>query len=201
MIAVELDPRLVRELESWFAGTNVEVVAGDFLRYRMPSEPLRVVGNIPYARTAEIVRRVLGHASVVDAHLVVQREAAERFAGAPFGSESLASLTLKPWWHAEVVRQLRPVDFDPPPRVESAVLWLARRSPSLLPVGERGAFEGFLRRAFGRHRTMREVLRALFTREQARRLASDLRIDAGAAPSAVRFEEWLALYRFWRLAG
>jgi hypothetical protein len=46
---------------------------------------------------------------------------------------------------------------------------------------------------------MREVLRALFTREQARRLASDLRIDTRGAPSTVRFEEWLALYRFLRL--
>ena len=164
-----------------------------------PSAPVRVIGNIPYALTADIIRRIVAAPSVVDAHLVVQREAARKFAGTPWASESLLSLSLKPWWHTEIIRSLRRTDFLPPPRVDSVVLWLSRRSPALVQEAERLAYQRFLRRGFGRAGTTRQAMAALFTRRQVRRLAAELRIELDAPPSGTRFEQWLGLYRFWRL--
>lgn len=201
VVAVELDAALAHALCKDFAGSpNVEVEQADILTFAFPREAHRVLGNIPYARTAEIVRRVTSESSVLDAHLVAQREAAERFAGAPSANESLVSLRLKPWWHVEIVRHLRRTDFHPPPRVESAVLWMARRTPPLVAYVERHDYERFLGLTFGRAPTMRAAMAACFTPEQTRRLASDLRLDLSALPSATRFDQWLGLYRFWRLA-
>lgn len=195
VIAVELDPDLARLLEEQRPDANVEVVQGDFTHFMAPRGAFRIVGNIPYARTAEMVRHVLD-LGPVDAHLVVQREAAERFAGAPYAAETVASLRLKPWWHAEIVRRLRATDFEPPPAVESVVLWLARRSPPLVAQEERTAYLAFLERHTGRNRTLRGALGRSLTPAQIARLGADLRLTLDGPPLSASFEQWLGLYRF-----
>lgn len=190
VLAVEADPALAALVRERF-GRAVEVVEGDFRRFVIP-EGARVVANLPFAITSDAVRQITT-SGARDAHLIVQREAAERFAGAPHAPETLMSLLLKPWWHVEVLRPLRRVDFDPPPSVDCAFLWLARRDPPLVRDAE--SYHAFVRRSFGRARTMREALRASFTRPQAERLARDLRLPLDAPPSAATFEQWLALFR------
>ena len=63
---------------------------------------------------------------------MIQREAAERFAGSPCSRETLSSLLLKPWWQIEIVRRFCRTDFDPPPSVDAVALWLARRTRLLV---------------------------------------------------------------------
>lgn len=97
VFAVELDARLARDLAARVGEPNVLVIAGDFLHTPLPEPPYKVVANIPFARTADIVRRLTEAAGPPeDAYLIVQREAAERFAGGPYAGESVTSLLLKP---------------------------------------------------------------------------------------------------------
>jgi 23S rRNA (adenine-N6)-dimethyltransferase len=200
--AIELDARLARELREAVDAPNVEVVRGDFLRTPLPDEPYRVLANIPFARTADIVRRLTdGKRPPEDAYLIVQREAAERYAGGPYADESVTSLSLKPWWHAEIVRRLRRTDFDPPPRVDPVMLWLGRRARPLVADVETRRYRSFVDGAFGRGRSVRSALRRELTAEQIRRLARDLRFELKAPPSALSFDQWLGLFRFASLAG
>lgn len=194
LVAVEVDPALAARLREHFrSAANVEVVTADFLAYELPRDDVVVVGNIPYGQTAAIVRR-LDVARPRAAWLVVQREAAERFAGQPWGVETLQSLALKPWWHIEVRGTLKRSDFEPPPRVDSALLAMHRR-PSPL-VREPRHYRAFLERSFGRGQTVGDGLRQSLTRQQLHRLARDLHFSPDAAPSALTFEQWLAVYRF-----
>ena len=98
MIAVELDAALAADLREQFAAEpRIEVVTADFLRYDLPRTPYKLFGNIPFAVTSAIVRRVTeAEPPPVDAHLIMQREAAEKLAGSPWAPESRRSLTLKP---------------------------------------------------------------------------------------------------------
>ncbi len=203
LIAVELDERLCQALRVRFAGDrHVSIVHEDFLRFSTPPRtPYKVVGNIPYSRTAEIVRRLVRESRPPeDAYLVVQREAAERFAGRPFASETLASLLLKPWWQVEIVRRLRRTDFDPPPSVDSVVLWLARRTRPLVEPSSADTYRAFVEGCFGRSgKTVGRCLRSAFTRHQILRLGRDLRFDPSAPPSGLSFDQWLGLFRFQRV--
>ena len=132
-----------------------------------------------------------------DAWLVVQREAAERFAGGPYSRETLSSLLLKPWWQIEIARRLRRTDFDPPPNVEAVVLWLARRTRPLVDRLQATDYQRFIRTCFGRgDHTIRRCLRSEFTRKQVHRLGRDLRFDPSGPPSTLTFDHWLALFRF-----
>lgn len=204
LVAVELDERLCEALRARFRRVaHVTIVCGDFLRHRLPDSPYKVFGSIPYSRTAAIVRRLADAPSgPEDAYLVVQREAAERFAGGPYGPETLRSLSLKPSWHVEIVRRLRRTDFDPPPSVDSVVLWLGRRVRPLVDPEQQSDYQRFITPAFGRHgRTVDRCLRFAFTRRQIDRLSRDLRFAKSSPPSRLSFDQWLGLFRFWALKG
>jgi len=197
VLAVEVDPRLARDLGEAFAGEPlVDVVEADFLAFDLPREPFVLAGNIPFALTAEIVRKATrGPVLPDDVYFVMQAEAAERFAGAPWAAESLPSLRLKPWWHVEIGMRLPAHDFYPPPSVDAAVLWLSRRARPLVGDRDREAYLRFVEHAFGRGRHLRQALRSEFSRTQLTRLARDLRLDLDAPPSEVDFARWLALFR------
>ena len=202
LIAVEIDERLIAALHTTFqTAPHVELVHRDFLRFDLPDAPYKVFASIPYSRTAAIVRRLL---DVVvppeDAYVVVQLEAAERFAGGPYAPETLWSLRLNPWWQVEIASRMRPADFDPPPRVDSALLWFAGRLRPLVGDSQRSLYHRFIGASFGRRGvTIRQCLRGVFTGRQIHRLARDLRFDLSAPPSGLAFDQWLGLFRYFAL--
>ena len=85
VIAVEKDERLYRLLARRFADRpNVACRHADILTFPLPVTPYHVVSNVPYAITAALMRRLLHATRPPDsAALIVQREAAEKFAGTP----------------------------------------------------------------------------------------------------------------------
>ena len=199
LVAIEIDPVLFLDLEAAFRDVaHVAVVHADFLRHPLPDAAYKVFASIPYARTAAIIRRLVNAPTPpLDTYLVVQREAAERFAGSPCAPESLSSLRLKPWWQVEIVRRLRRTDFDPPPDVDSVVLWLARRTRPLVDQAQRRLYRHFIDASFGRRgNTLRRGLGGTFTGRQIARLALYLHFSAGAPPSSLTFDQWLGLFRF-----
>ena len=199
---MEFDGVLSEALRARFpSDSRVTIVTSDFLRFRLPEVPYKVLGNIPFNRTAAIIRRLVQADSPPrDAYLVVQREAAERFAGSPFSRETLPSLLLKPWWQIEIVRRFRPTDFDPPPGVDAVALWLARRIRPLVDRFQAAEYRRFIRSCFGRDgRSIRRCLRSELTRTQIHRLSRDLGFDPGGPPRDLTFDHWLALFRFWRV--
>ena len=203
LVAVEIDGQLVDDLRAQFGDApHVRVVQCDFLRFDLPERAYKVFGSIPFGRTAEIVRRLVTAASPpVDAYLIVQREAAERFTGAPYAAETLPSLLVKPWWQVEIVRRLRRTDFAPPPRVVPVLLWLARRTRPLISESQTAPYRQFITLAFGRGGgTARKCLRRVFTATQIGRLARELRFESEAPPSALTFDQWLGLFRYFSLA-
>lgn len=206
VIAVEIDPRLARSLRSSLevggharqAGSpRVEIVQDDFLRWPLPDRPYKVFANPPFAHTAEIVRR-LSEAELppTDAWLLLEHRAARRFAGAPFAAETLRSLLLKPDWHLELRDEVEPREFSPPVRERCVLLWMARRSRSLIDASERALYGDFIAAAFGRSGDCIErCLRGLLSPEQLRRAGHTLHFDRMAPPSQLSFEQWLGLFR------
>lgn len=198
VVAVEVDAELCARLRDAFAGDpRVELVHADFFDWELPKAPYKVFANIPFAHTAAIVRRLLrAEPAPGDVYLVVEHAAARRFAGAPFGPETLRSLLLKPWWHAELVCEIGPGEFAPPARCACALLWLSRRPRPLVDRALAGLYADFVAAAFGRCGDRLEgCLAGLLTREQQRRCARTLHFEREARPSALTFDQWLGLFR------
>jgi 23S rRNA (adenine-N6)-dimethyltransferase len=194
--AIEGDTHLASGLRRRFDDSSVvEILEADFFAAELPREQYSVFANVPFNRTADVVRRLTeGQRPPEDAYLVVQAEAAARFAGLPYGPESVASLVLKPWWHLEIEYWFRRSDFSPPPSVDSVLLHLARRDRPLVDGVLRSEYARFIERSFGRGGVGRG-LRDSYSPRELRLLAQRLRFDRRAPPSALSFEQWLVLFR------
>ncbi len=195
VVAVERDPNLARKLRARFEGRAVSVVEADLADTRF-APPFKVVANLPFNQTAATLRRLLFEAPAPEAAtLVLQREAADKFAGLP--RPTLVSLTAQPWWEIRLSRPFTPADFVPAPRVDVAVLHILRRRTPLLGAAHRARWEALLRHVFARgSREARRSFRGLFSNLQWRRLSADLGITEAAALADLTLEQWLALYRF-----
>lgn len=195
VIAIEKDERLFAELKSRFSRQRppVHCVCADVLELELPRQPYWAVSNVPYGITAALVRRLLHAARPPDvAWLIVQREAAEKFAGTP--RETLFSLLHKPWFDIAIAGALPAQMFVPQPRVRSALLRINRRAAPLLSESATVRYRSLTTAAFTHG--LRPGLRRALTARQIRRLAHDHYFDAGAPASHLSFDQWLAIFRF-----
>lgn len=195
VIAVEKDPQLVRFLRKRFGKAgNVQILEGDFLRFRIPEKEYKVFANIPYNLTANIVRKILYSQPAADeAYLIVQKEAAEKFSGSP--QETLFSVLAKAAFELEIVYKLRRTDFIPAPGVDSVLLHIHRRSPPLIDAEDVSLYRRFVRFGFERWRkNLKLAFKPIFTYEQWKHLARDLQFPIDARPTELTLEQWLGLF-------
>lgn len=149
LIAYEIDRRLLAGLRARLAAhAHVSVVGQDFLTARPPREPFAVVGNVPYARTSEIVDWCLRAPRLDSATFVTQLEYARKRTG-DFGRWSLLTVRTWPWHEWRLCGRVPRECFRPVPRVDSAVLRIERRRRPLLPRGEEAAYRRMVEAGFG----------------------------------------------------
>ena len=91
---------------------------------------LRVVGNLPYNISTPILFHLLTHVSVIrDQHVMLQKEVVDRMVAQPCtASYGRLSVMLQWRYDMEALMHLGPEVFDPPPRVDSAVVRMQPRS-------------------------------------------------------------------------
>ncbi|MDQ3225769.1 MAG: rRNA adenine N(6)-methyltransferase family protein [Chloroflexota bacterium] len=194
VLAVAKDPFLVAELRERFTHTaNVALFASDFLCFPLPLTTYKVFANIPFNITAAIVGKLTSGASPpVDAYLGVQREAAERFLGAP--RETLTAVLLKPWFELEVVHRFRPADFVPAPGVEVVLLRLRRREVPLVAKADAALFGDLVAYTFTAWQpTVGQALALVLPRRTVAEIERTAGISLDRPPSAVSFSAWLTL--------
>ena len=151
---------------------------------------------MPFSITSALVRRLLDAPRPPDdAWLIVQREAALKFAGAP--RETMFSLLRKPVLSIEIAGTMARTDFAPAPPVDVALLHVRRRPQPLVARASMTMWQQFVRRGYRSGAAdVRTALRPYFTRRQLVILSRDLRFDLRAPPSALTFGQWLAMFRF-----
>ena len=127
MTAIELDRDLAARLRR-HAGLEVvqaDVLSVDFaaLAARLGG-PLRVVGNRPYNISTPLLFHLAACAEhVVDQTFMLQKEVVDRMAAAPGGRDYGRLSVMLQWrYRIEPLFDVPPQAFDPPPRVDSAVL-------------------------------------------------------------------------------
>ncbi|HLU44051.1 MAG TPA: 23S ribosomal RNA methyltransferase Erm [Natronosporangium sp.] len=193
--AVEIHPALVSRLRRR-APTNVTVVCADFLRWRPPTHPYTLVGNLPFHLTTALLRRILASDHWRQAVLLVQWEVARRRAGV--GGASLLTSAWWPWYEFRLHARVPARAFRPVPGVDGGLLTITRRGQPL--VTDRAGYQTFVRSVFtGRGRGLPAILARTgrFDPVRLREWLRRHRIDARTLPSQLDAEQWAEL---WRLA-
>ncbi|MFD6951558.1 ErmE/ErmH/ErmO/ErmR family 23S rRNA (adenine(2058)-N(6))-methyltransferase [Nocardiopsis sp. TSRI0078] len=150
VVAYEIDPRLAERLSERYRdpASGVRVVRADFIRARPPRGEFHVVGNIPYARTADIVRWCLDAHGLASATLVTQLEYARKRTGG-FGRWSRLTVLTWPEWSWSLAGRIDRRRFWPVPRVDAGLLVLRRRRTPLVPPERMGGYRRMVESGFG----------------------------------------------------
>ena len=219
LIAVEIDRVLAAQLRLKFGMThNVEVIEGDILSIDFDSlfgpkpglsrpgielmpNPVRVVGNLPYFITSDILLRLFDFARYFDIIVImVQREVADRLAAPPGGSDyGLLSATAQLYAKVESLFTLPPEAFEPAPKVHSTVLRL-NVAPQIEKLGVAGdGFIGFLKLSFAQKRkTLWNNLKSRYDEAELRRAMTQARINPSARAETLSLKQSATLFRALR---
>ena len=155
LFAVELDPEAIAFQRDRFSGVpHFHLIEGDAVTVTLPEGgPWSIVGNLPYnAATAILTRFLLEPIPWDRMVLMFQLEVAQKLMGKPsekaYGPLSiLAQLTCR----MTRLMKLGPGSFNPPPKVDSAVL-VFEPLPHALPLERRKALLDLLHRSFAHRR-------------------------------------------------
>ena len=216
LIAVELDRVLAAQLRLKFGmDRNVEVIEADVLAIDFDSlfgpkpglsrpgielkpQPVKVVGNLPYYITSDILLRLFQFSKYFDTIVImVQREVADRIAADP-GSRDYGMLSATAHLYARVEKlfTLPPGAFVPPPKVHSTVLRLTidPQQEKLGVVGD--GFIDFLRLSFGQKRkTLWNNLKTKYEGPELKRALAEAKVKPTARAETLRIEESATIYR------
>jgi 16S rRNA (adenine1518-N6/adenine1519-N6)-dimethyltransferase len=202
VIAIEYDRALADLLRQRYEGTNVEVIQADVLEtdFAAVAGPVfSVVGNVPYYITTPILFHALRRPRARSAVYLVQREVAERMeAQADSDAYGALSVNVQALASAHIMFGVPRGAFNPPPKVDSAVVRVIPLEKPLVEPTEEQGFREFVQAAFGmRRKQLRRVLRGIRNMETATAdtILSDVGIDPTARPETVSADRFAALYR------
>jgi 16S rRNA (adenine1518-N6/adenine1519-N6)-dimethyltransferase len=168
--AVELDGESVDYLLTHFPCIQGRLLQADFLRLpldRIFPGQFRIIGNFPYNISSQIFFKVLDYKDRIPEVVgMVQKEVAERIAEKP-GSKTygILSVLLQAWYDIEYCFTVGSGAFNPPPKVQSAVIRLTRNGRTELGCDEK-LFKTVVKTAFNqRRKTLRNALKPLLPKE------------------------------------
>ncbi|MDQ2793712.1 MAG: 16S rRNA (adenine(1518)-N(6)/adenine(1519)-N(6))-dimethyltransferase RsmA [Bacteroidota bacterium] len=162
---VEIDTESVAYLKAHYPALADRIYATDFLKQRLdamfPDQPLAIIGNFPYNISSQIFFAVLSNRQQVREVVgMIQKEVAQRLAEPP-GSKTygILSVLLQAFYKIEYLFTVPPHVFNPPPKVESAVVRLTRNNTLELNCDEKLFFR-VVKQAFQtRRKTLRNALK------------------------------------------
>ena len=215
--AIEIDRDVIARLQKTFPAGNLIIHAGDALAFNFAaiveekmtetvdgsSSPvaafaapmLRVVGNLPYNISTPLLFHLADFSHlIIDCHFMLQKEVVERMVATP-GHKAFGRLSvmLQYRFAMEAVLDVPPEAFDPPPKVESAVVRMVPKPATARRALDEKLLGEIVTQAFGqRRKTLRNTLKGRVNDAQF----SAAGIDPGARAEEIGVDRYVALANF-----
>ena len=171
------------------------LLAGDFLRMDLrelfQGQQFVLTGNYPYDISSQIFFKMLDNRDLIPCCTgMIQREVALRIAAQP-GSKTygILSVLIQAWYDVECLFTVEPSVFNPPPKVQSAVIRMTRNEFNSLGCDEQ-LFRRIVKTVFNQRRKMLRVsLRQLLSADAIATLKADLTLR----PEQLTIQQFVAL--------
>ena len=179
--AVELDDEKTDYLKNTYPVLNGNIISINVLDMEEPfSGPFTVIGNFPYNISTQILFKILDWKDKVPVVIgMFQKEVAQR-AASKEGNKvyGVLSVLLQAFYNVEYLFDVSNQSFNPPPKVESGVIRLKRKTATL-PVKSERAFKVLVKTAFNqRRKTLRNAVKSLFAADVLQDEIFDKRAEA-----------------------
>lgn len=198
--AIEIDRELCDYLEKEFSGEigekRLTLRCGDVLEIwekqgSLAEGPFRITANLPYYVATNIILRGLEDPHCRSMLVMVQKEVARKFTARP-GEKAYSALAVlaETTGTADLLFDVPPEAFDPPPKVTSAVMLLRKTGGEI----EEG-FKTFLRQGFSAPRkTLAKNLASHYGRDRVLSLLELLGLGASVRPHETAADLFHRLY-------
>jgi len=165
---IELDSESVDYLKENFPALEGRIIFDDFLKYDLSKlfngESFVLIGNYPYNISSQIFFKALDNKERIPfISGMLQKEVAERLASKP-GKKAygILSVLLQAYYDIEYLFTVPPGVFNPPPKVDSAVICMRRNNVQKLDCDE-VLFKTVIKTSFNqRRKTLRNSLKSIF---------------------------------------
>lgn len=197
VIAVEKDIHLYRKCCQRFRDREAAAIHhADFLQWEFsPGHRYKVFANIPFMQTAEIVRKLLLNKSPPeDCYLIMQKEAALKYAGIP--KETLFSLLIKPVFWVDIIYYFKRKDFFPSPAVDIVLIQFEKRHCRLIPENLDELYRDFIVYCReGAQRSIEKTLQQFLPDSRIKQIAALSGLDLHARPVELGFCQYLCVFQ------
>lgn len=170
LTVVELDRESVPYLNEHYPALKGRIIEGDFLQLdlsKIYTDKFCIIGNYPYNISSQIFFKVLDYKDQVTCCVgMLQKEVAERITSKP-GKKAygILSVLLQAWYDTEYLFSVSDQVFDPPPKVQSAVIKLVRNNRTSLDCDEK-LFKTVIKTSFNqRRKTLRNSMKPLLGKD------------------------------------
>ena len=159
---VEIDRESVAYLQEHFPRLINNIIGGDFLRMDLTEvfngQQFVLTGNYPYDISSQIFFKMLDNKDLIPCCTgMIQREVALRIASQPGNKQyGILSVLIQAWYHVEYLFTVEPGVFNPPPKVQSAVIRMTRNEVTDLGCDET-LFKRVVKTVFNQRRKMLRV--------------------------------------------
>ncbi|WP_415890307.1 16S rRNA (adenine(1518)-N(6)/adenine(1519)-N(6))-dimethyltransferase RsmA [Neptuniibacter sp. SY11_33] len=200
--AIELDRDLPPILRTKFFNYGdkfriheADAMKFDFSQLQKGEKRLRIVGNLPYNISTQLIFHLLSHAEQVeDMHFMLQKEVVDRMAAGP-GENNYGRLGIMAQYYCKVesLFVVPPGAFNPAPKVDSAIIRLTpyRELPHV--AKDVSQFETVVRTAFNmRRKTLRNNLKPLLTADAL----EEIGIDPGLRPERLPVSDFVRISNY-----
>ncbi len=196
--AIEIDRDLAAYLREKFANLpnfhlhENDVLKVDFNSLLSPTQPTRIIGNLPYNISTPLIFHLLKYLpGIKDMLFMLQLEVVERMAAKP-GSKNYGRLSIMVQYYCQVEKlfNVPPSAFSPAPKVDSAIVKLTplKQAPDALVSPEE--LTNLLRQAFAqRRKTLRNNLSNLISSDELKTLG----INPGLRPENLSLNDYVKI--------
>ena len=177
---VEIDRESVAYLNEHFPKLRENIVGADFLRMDLrevfDGQQFVLTGNYPYDISSQIFFKMLDNRDLIPCCTgMIQHEVAVRMAANPGNKQyGILSVLIQAWYNVEYLFTVEPSVFNPPPKVQSAVIRMTRNEVQHLGCDEQ-LFKRVVKTVFNQRRKMLRVsLKQLLSADDIAALNSQL---------------------------
>ncbi len=216
VVAVELDDALAKRLQHQFhTRPLVHIVHADILKVDLDAFPfvpllprprapsLKILGNLPYSITSPIFEKIMPWTAWETGVFLIQREVAARITAQPGSRDyGILSLAIQLFADAEIILQVQPGAFLPPPKVSSSVIRLRRKAQPLVAQAAIPDFFDLVHGAFAhRRKTIANSLafHAKIPRAEAEKWLTDNGVRPQARAETVGLADYVKLSNAWSI--
>ena len=159
---VEIDRESVAYLNENFPKLRENILGADFLRMDLQQvfdgQQFVLTGNYPYDISSQIFFKMLDNRELIPCCTgMIQHEVAVRMAAKPGNKQyGILSVLIQAWYDVEYLFTVEPSVFNPPPKVQSAVIRMTRNKVEHLGCDEQ-LFKRVVKTVFNQRRKMLRV--------------------------------------------